>query len=78
MKFTNKMSTRLCRKLNVEKNTQAMQRPAQRKRFGPWSMGTEEEQQNELREEKNTRHKMSSLLAAVYCFDFKSRQHLSF
>lgn len=74
------MSSRLCRKLSVETNTQAMQRPAQRKRFGPWSMGTEEEQRNEMREGKknNTRHKMSSLLAAVYCFDFKSRQHLSF
>lgn len=66
-KFTNRARSRLCKRLSGETNSEATRRPAQRKRLGLWSMGTEREggREREKRDRKKTRCKMSSLLADV-------------
>lgn len=63
-KFTNRVRSR---RVSGETNSEATQRPAQRKRLGLWSMGTEREggTEGEKRDREKTRRKMSSLLADV-------------
>lgn len=51
-KFTNRVRSCPCRKLSAETNCEATHRPAQRKRLGLWSMGTEREVGRRERKER--------------------------
>lgn len=56
-KFTNRVRSCPCRKLSAETNCEATHRPAQRKRLGLWSMGTEREGGTEGEERETERER---------------------
>lgn len=58
LKFTNRARSRLRRRVSGEANSEATQRPAQRKRLALWSMGTERDDGTEGEKRQGEKNEM--------------------